>query len=65
MDYKTKIQKIVDTFGMSTEVQAKAIGVSVQTIYNKGNDKVNNHSFNEKNYNKLVEYIKTAYLELI
>ncbi len=55
---KEKIQKIVDDLGMSPEIQAKAMKVSVQTIYQKRNDKIKRDSFNEKNYLNLLNYIK-------
>ena len=55
---KEKIQKIIDELGISSEIQAKAMKVSVQTIYNKQNDKVLKDNFNEKNYQDFVYYIK-------
>lgn len=55
---KEKIQKIIDELGVSTEVQAKAMKISVKTVYNKMNDNIQDHSFNEKNYQDLIGYIK-------
>ena len=53
-----KIKKIIDDLGISTEIQAKAMNVRVQTVYNKQNEKVITDKFNEKNYKNLVNYIK-------
>ena len=55
---KEKINQIVEALGISPEVQAKAMKVSVQTIYNKNNPNVPGHSFNEKNYQNLIEYLE-------
>ena len=53
-----KIKKIIDDLGISTEIQAKAMSVTVQTVYNKQNEKVMADKLNEKNYQNLVNYIK-------
>ena len=53
-----KIKKIIDNLGISTEIQAKAMNLTVQTVYNKQNEKVITDKFNEKNYKNLVNYIK-------
>lgn len=61
---KEKIQTIIDKLGISVEIQAKAMKVSVQTIYNKWSEKVVGHSFNEKNYQDLKNYIISKSLEI-
>lgn len=57
---KEKITHIVNYFGMSTEVQAKAMNVKPKTIYNKANDKIDSDKFTQTNYDKLVSYVKEA-----
>lgn len=54
---KDKIKKLVDDLGISMEMQAKAMNISVKTVYNKWNDKVEDHDFNEKNWQKLKNYV--------
>ena len=54
---KDKIKKLVDDLGISMEMQAKAMNISVKTVYNKWNDKVEDHNFNEKNWQKLKSYV--------
>lgn len=61
---KEKIQSIIEKFGISAEIQSKAMKVSVQTIYNKWNEKVAGHSFNEKNYQDFKNYIISKSLEI-
>ena len=54
---RDKIKKLVDDLGISMEMQAKAMNISVKTVYNKWNDKVEDHKFNEKNWQKLKSYV--------
>lgn len=54
---RDKIKKLVDDLGISMEMQAKAMNISVKTVYNKWNDKVEDHNFNEKNWQKLKSYV--------
>lgn len=62
---KEKVLKILDDFGMTGSKAAEAMGVTYATFRNKKNDNALSHSFNEKNYNDLVIYIKEKANELI
>lgn len=55
-----KIKKILEIFGMKASVAAKAMGVTENTFGKKSSEKesASNHSFNEKNYNDLRDYVK-------
>lgn len=52
---REKINFIIDIFGISTEVQAKAMNISKQSVYNKHN--LMKDDFNEKNYLALKSYL--------
>ena len=55
---KEKVLKVLDDFGMSGVKAAEAMGVTYATFRNKKNDNSLGHSFNEKNYQDLVNFIK-------
>lgn len=57
-EIKEKVLKILDDFGMSGVKAAEAMGVTYATFRNKKNDNAKGHSFNEKNYQDLVYFIK-------
>lgn len=57
-DPKTKILEILETFGMSGLKASEAMGITYNTFRQKKNDNSIRHTFNERNYEKLVEYIK-------
>lgn len=54
---KTEVEKIQKDFGMSGVKVAEAMGVSYAVFRNKKNDNAPEHTFNEKNYNDLVQFI--------
>jgi hypothetical protein len=55
---KEKVLKILDDFGMSGVKAAEAMGVTPATFRQKKSDSSLGHSFNEKNYLDLVQFIK-------
>ncbi|TDE53744.1 hypothetical protein [Flavobacterium sp. GT3P67] len=55
---KEKVLKILEDFGMTGSKAAEAMGVTYATFRNKKNDNAKGHTFNEKNYSDLVEFIK-------
>lgn len=57
MEPKEKIIKILDAFGMSGVRASEAMNIKPQTFRSKKND-IPGHSFNEKNYQDLVDFIK-------
>lgn len=61
---KEKVLKILDDFGMTGSKAAEAMGVTYATFRNKKNDNAASHSFNVKNYNDLVNFIKKTAIEL-
>lgn len=63
-DVKEKVLKILDDFGMSGKKAAEAMGVTYATFRNKKNNNALGHSFNEKNYQDLVKFIKVKAEEL-
>ena len=58
MEVKEKVLKILDDFGMTGSKAAEAMSVTYATFRNKKNDNAKSHSFNEKNYLDLVNFIK-------
>lgn len=54
-----KVNEILDNFGMSGKVAAIAMGVTYQTFRNKKNENNESHSFNKKNLEDLIAFIKT------
>lgn len=58
IEVKEKVLKILDDFGMSGVKAAEAMGVTYATFRNKKNDNAVGHSFNEKNYHDLVDFIR-------
>lgn len=54
-----KINEILNNFGMSGKVAAIAMGVTYQTFRNKKNENNESHSFNKKNLEDLIAFIKT------
>ena len=57
---RAQILAIVETFGMKGKVVAKAMGITETTYNMKKVAAENGHSFNEKNLQDLVAYIKQA-----
>ena len=57
---RAQILAIVETFGMKGKVVAKAMGITETTYNMKKVAADNGHSFNEKNLQDLVAYIKQA-----
>lgn len=55
-----KIKKILRTFGMKGSIAAKAMGINEGTFKKKSSEKESNsnHSFNEKNFIDLKNYVK-------
>ncbi len=55
-----KIKKILDTFGIKGSIAAKAMNVTESTFNKKNCEKesASNHSFNEKNFQDLKNYVK-------
>lgn len=58
MNFKEKVLSIMETFGMTPKKAAQIMGVTYGTFRKKKNENVEEHSFNEKNVTKLIEYIK-------
>ncbi|WP_089059946.1 hypothetical protein [Flavobacterium tructae] len=54
-----KINKVLDDFGMSGVKAAEAMGITYNTFRSKKTGKNERHSFNEKNYQDLISFIKT------
>lgn len=59
-EIRAQILAIVETFGMKGKVVAKAMGITETTYNMKKVAAENGHSFNEKNLQDLVAYIKQA-----
>ncbi len=55
-----EVKVIVERYGMSVKKQAEAMGLSVQTVYNKQNLNVKNDCYNSVNLSKLKDYIRKA-----
>lgn len=64
MTPKDKILKILGDFGMTGLKASEAMGVTYATFRNKKNENAKGHSFNEKNYLDLVNFIKSKSNEL-
>ena len=45
-----KIKELAKITGSPPKVQAKAMGISTQSFYNRRNDKITNENFTDKNY---------------
>jgi len=58
MDPIDKVNKVLDDFGMTGVKAAEAMGITYQTFKNKRNPNNTAHTFNEKNYQDLVNFIK-------
>jgi len=58
MEPGEKINKVLDDFGMSGVKAAQAMGISYDTFRSKKTGKNERHSFNEKNYQDLISFIK-------
>lgn len=58
MESKDKINKVLNDFGMSGVKAAEAMGITYDTFRSKKTGKNERHSFNEKNYQDLVSFIK-------
>ncbi|MFC2634286.1 MAG: hypothetical protein ACFNZU_02230 [Capnocytophaga granulosa] len=59
-EIRAQVLAIVETFGMKGKVVAKAMGITETTYNMKKVAADNGHSFNEKNLQDLVAYIKQA-----
>lgn len=57
---RAQVLAIVETFGMKGKIVAKAMGITETTYNMKKVAAENGHSFNEKNLQDLVAYIKQA-----
>lgn len=64
MNPREKILKIETDLGMSSAAMARAMKVTAATYRNKKSDKNMDHSFNEKNYRDLVDFLKEYVLTL-
>ncbi|RUT68707.1 hypothetical protein D0817_20145 [Flavobacterium cupreum] len=53
-----KINKVLEDFGITGVKAAEAMGITYDTFKSKKNEKNERHSFNEKNYQDLVSFIK-------
>jgi hypothetical protein len=58
MESKDKINKVLNDFGMSGVKAAEAMGITYDTFRSKKTGKNERHSFNEKNYQDLISFIK-------
>jgi hypothetical protein len=54
-----KINKVLDDFGITGVKAAEAMGITYATFKSKRNPNNDRHSFNEKNYQDLLSFIKT------
>ena len=45
-----KIKELAKITGSPPKVQAKAMGISTQSFYNRRNEKITSENFTEKNY---------------
>lgn len=54
-----RIDDILNKFGMSGKIASKTMGVTYQTFRNKKNKNNESHSFNKKNLEDLIAFIKT------
>ncbi|MBE8727967.1 hypothetical protein [Flavobacterium hungaricum] len=59
-----KIIKVLEDFGMSGVKAAEAMGITHATFRQKKNENSIRHTFNEKNYQDLVLFIKNKASEL-
>jgi hypothetical protein len=59
MEASEKIIKVLEDFGMTGVKAAEAMGITYDTFKSKKNEKNERHSFNEKNYQDLISFIKT------
>lgn len=58
MEPINKIIKVLDVFGMSGVKAAEAMGITHATFRQKKNENSTRHTFNEKNYQDLIFFIK-------
>ena len=61
---KEKIITTMDIFGMTGVKASEIMGITHATFRNKKNDNALGHTFNEKNYTDLIEYLKAKINEL-
>jgi len=54
-----KINKVLDDFGITGVKAAEAMGITYATFKSKRSPNNDRHSFNEKNYQDLVTFIKS------
>lgn len=52
-----KINKVLDDFGITGVKAAQSMGITYATFKSKRNPNNDRHSFNEKNYQDLVNFI--------
>lgn len=57
MDPIDKVNKVLDDFGITGVKAAEAMGVTYSTFKSKRNPNNDRHSFNEKNYQDLINFI--------
>ncbi|EJL66295.1 hypothetical protein [Flavobacterium sp. CF136] len=53
-----KIHKVLNDFGMTGVKAADAMGIAYATFKSKNNPNNTRHSFNEKNHQDLISFIK-------
>lgn len=58
MEPLEKINKVLDDFGMSGVKAAEAMGITYITFRSKKSENNERHTFNEKNYQDLISFIK-------
>lgn len=52
-----KIKELAKISGSPPKVQAKAMGISTQSFYNRRNEKITNENFTEKNYEDFLFFV--------
>ncbi len=58
MTAKDKILKIENELGLTAKGMAVAMKISTKTFYNKKNEKILDHTFNDQNYEDLLNHLK-------
>lgn len=58
MTAKDKILKIENELGLTPKGMAVAMKISTKTFYNKKNEKILDHNFNDQNYTDLQNHLK-------
>jgi hypothetical protein len=58
MTPQEKIEKLLNNFGVAGVKASEAMGITYGTFRNKKNPNNTRHSFNEKNHQDLLDFIK-------